>query len=65
VWTDKIVIGSKDVFVLKPGKHTISITLDPKVGDLQHAFGKLWITNDHSFRPEGYDPRANFLKKWY
>ncbi|HYG74920.1 MAG TPA: fibronectin type III domain-containing protein, partial [Planctomycetota bacterium] len=65
IWTDKIVLNGADVFTLSPGKHTVTIVFDPKVGELQHAFGTITISNDHSLRPAGYDPRANFLKKWY
>ena len=65
VWTDKLVLNGKDVFDLASGPHTITFLLDPKLTELQHALGKFTICNDHSFRPEGYNPRANFLKRWW
>ncbi len=59
---DKIVANGDDVFTLEPGSHTITITLDPKLDKKQHAIGAIWATNDHSWRPKGYAPQANFLK---
>ena len=64
-WSDKIAVSGQDVRTLEKGRHTIALVLDPKAAAQQHAIAKLWATNDHSWRPPGYDPRANFAKrKW-
>jgi len=63
VFVDKVAAGDRDVYSLPKGPHTVTFKLDPKLGkDDQHAFEKLILTNDHSHRPEGYDPRADFKK---
>ncbi|MEI7904740.1 MAG: fibronectin type III domain-containing protein [Candidatus Firestonebacteria bacterium] len=61
-FVDKILADGKDVFTLAPGKHTITIGLNPKLADNQHVVLELKASNDHSFRPAGYDPRADFPK---
>jgi hypothetical protein len=61
-FVDKLEFGSQDTFALAPGRHTITITCPEASADEQHAFGELIMTNDHSFRPDGYDPRANAKK---
>jgi fibronectin type 3 domain-containing protein len=63
VWTDKVIADGKDVFRLEKGKHTVTFVLDPKVTGEQHTFMKVYASNDHSWRPEGYNPRANFTKR--
>jgi len=63
VFSDKIVANGKDVLALAKGRHTVAIRLDPKLRASQHAVARLWATNDHSWRPPGYDPRANFAKR--
>ncbi|MBA2481932.1 MAG: fibronectin type III domain-containing protein [Planctomycetes bacterium] len=65
VWTDKIVADGTDVFHFAPGRHVITLALDPKLGALQHAIGTLVVSNDHSFRPAGYSPQANWAKRWW
>jgi hypothetical protein len=62
-YVDKLMPGGKDVFRLTPGRHTITLVLDPALGDGQHSFAEVTATNDHSYRPEGYDPRADFMKR--
>jgi hypothetical protein len=63
IFVDKIVADGKDVFTLAPGKHTIALSCEAAPPEEQNAFGGIVLTNDHSFRPEGYDPRANFHKR--
>jgi len=62
VFTDKVLADGKDVFDLAPGRHTVTFTLDPKLDAEKHKLMELTASNDHSFRPEGYDPRADFKK---
>ena len=61
-FVDKISAGGKDVFTLAPGKHSVTLVLNPKLADKQHVILELKASNDHSFRPAGYDPRADFPK---
>jgi hypothetical protein len=61
-FVDKISADGRDVFTLAKGKHTVSVVLDPKLADNQHAILELTATNDHSLRPTGYNPRADFGK---
>lgn len=63
VFVDKVVADGKDVFRLAPGRHTVVFTLDPKLGQDRHVFEQLAASNDHSYRPAGYDPRADFKKE--
>ena len=62
IFVDKVSADGKDVFKLPPGQHTVVLTLDPKLGEDRHIFEQLAASNDHSHRPEGYDPRADFKK---
>ena len=62
VFVDKVLAGGKDVFTLSKGRHTVTFILDPTLGDGQHAFAEVIASNDHSYRPPGYDPRADFKK---
>ena len=61
-FVDKISAGGKDFFTLAPGKHSVTLVLNPKLADKQHLIMELKASNDHSFRPAGYDPRADFPK---
>ncbi len=49
----------------KCGRHVLTLALDPKLGALQHAIGTLVVSNDHSFRPAGFSPQANWAKRWW
>lgn len=63
VFVDKVFSGGIDVHQLSAGKHTVTFKFDPKLGkDEQHIFETLILSNDHSYRPDGYDPRADFKK---
>lgn len=63
VFTDRLAAGRKDLFALAKGKHTLTLLLDATLpGGRVHSIGKVWVTNDPSFRPEGFDPRADFGK---
>ncbi|MCZ7649590.1 MAG: hypothetical protein M5U26_30740 [Planctomycetota bacterium] len=66
VFSDRVVLGGaggQDVFELSAGKHTLKLSFDPTIEKGQvHALEQVWIVNDPSFRPPGYDPRADFGK---
>jgi len=63
VFTDRLSANRKDLFELPAGKRTLTLMLDPTIeGGNVHAIGKVWITNDPSFRAPGFDPRADFGK---
>lgn len=62
-FVDKIVASGKDVFRLSPGAHQLKLVSAPGLTEDRHLFEKLTISNDHSLRPEGYDPRADFTKE--
>lgn len=63
VFCDRLVSGERDSFKLAEGKHTLTLGLDASIPNGQvHAFGQVWISNDPSFRPPGYNPRADFGK---
>ncbi len=63
VFTDKVIADGKDVFDLTRGLHMVTFILDAELGADQHKFLKLTASNDHSYRPPGYDPRADFKKR--
>jgi hypothetical protein len=52
-----------DVLRLQAGGHTLRIAFDPSLKQEGHWLEKLFLTNDFSFRPEGWDPRADFAKR--
>ena len=63
VFVDKVSAGGIDVHQLAAGKHTFIFKFDPKLGkEDPHFFENLILSNDHSYRPDGYDPRADFKK---
>lgn len=63
IFVDKFGIDGKDRFALSKGTHKLTLYLDPSVENGEvHAVSRIWVTNDPSFRPKGYDPRADFAK---
>ena len=62
VFTDRLATG-RETLALRKGRHTLRFMLDPAVpGGRVHAVGKVWLSNDPPFRPEGFNPRADFRK---
>jgi hypothetical protein len=61
-WTDKIAASGKDLFRFTPGIHTVSLIWDLAAGAGGHAVSRLYVSNDQAYRPQGYNPRANFTK---
>ena len=47
---------------LKEMKSTGGVGLSPEMKEFHHKLAGLWITNDPSFRPAGYDPQADLTK---
>ena len=52
----------RDFFKLAAGQHKLTLRMSPKMKEFHHKIGKVWITNDPSFRPPGWDPQADFKK---
>ena len=65
---DKIVMyvwpRPHDLYSLSAGEHTLTLKMNPEMDELSHKIAAVWVTNDQSFRPVGYDPQANFTKKY-
>ena len=51
-----------DVFRLTAGKHKLALRLVPGIREFSHKISEVWVTNDTSWRPPGWDPQANFTK---
>jgi hypothetical protein len=63
-FADKVRWGlTEDVLRLPAGEHTLRVAFDPSLKQEGHWLEKLFLTNDFSFRPEGWDPRADFAKR--
>lgn len=72
VWKDDLWFSDKltmytwprtqDEFRLSAGKHKLTISLTPKMREFPHKISELWVTNDPSWRPPGWDPQADFTK---
>ena len=52
----------RDLFRLAAGTHRLTLRLSPRMREFHHKIGRLWVTNDPSFRPPGWDPQADFRK---
>jgi hypothetical protein len=64
VFSERVTPDYQQIFDLSAGRHELTIWLDPaQPGGNVHAVGQVWVTNDPSWRPEGFDPRANFAKR--
>jgi len=53
---------ARDFFRLSAGRHKLTLRMNPVIKEFHHKIGKVWITNDPSFRPPGWDPQADFKK---
>ncbi|MEX0745275.1 MAG: hypothetical protein WD118_06700 [Phycisphaeraceae bacterium] len=64
VYADRLAAAGRDIFNLEQGWREITFLLDPAIGDgVVHAIANVWLTNDPSWRPPGFDPRADFQKR--
>ncbi|MGH7145641.1 MAG: hypothetical protein ACREJ2_16135 [Planctomycetota bacterium] len=64
LFSDRLAVGSANQWTLLAGDHVLRLGLSnrgPALDDSM-AIGTIWITNDPSFHPPGYDPRADFKK---
>ena len=52
----------RDLFRLSAGRHGLTVRMSPRMKEFHHKIGRVWITNDLSFRPPGWDPQADFRK---
>jgi hypothetical protein len=52
----------RDLFKLRAGAHKLTLRMSPKIREFHHKIGAIWITNDPSFRPPGWDPQADLRK---
>jgi hypothetical protein len=51
-----------DTFKLAAGPHRLTFQMTAKMKEYHHKIAFVWITNDPSFRPPGWDPQADFTK---
>jgi hypothetical protein len=69
IFSDRLILKldkqpERETLALKKGGHVIRLLLDPAApGGQVHAVRGIWLSNDPSFRPEGYNPRADFKKE--
>ena len=47
---------------LSAGEHRLKVAFDPSLGEQGHWLDTFYLTNDFSFRPDGWDPRIDFHK---
>ena len=52
----------RDLFHLAAGRHGLTLRMSPGMKEFHHKIGRLWVTNDPSFRPPGWDPQADLNK---
>jgi hypothetical protein len=63
-FADKVRWGlTDDVLRLPAGEHTLRVAFDPTLRENGHWLEQLILTNDFAFRPQGWDPRADFTKR--
>ena len=62
-FADKVRWGHRaDVLKLSAGEHRLKVAFDPSLGEQGHWLDTFYLTNDFSFRPDGWDPRIDFHK---
>jgi hypothetical protein len=66
-FTDKVTMESDpaplDLLKLSAGAHRLTVGMSAKAKEPRHKIAFIWITNDLSFRPSGWDPQADFTKE--
>ena len=65
-FTDKMATGwwagPWDSVTLKPGSHTLSVEFEPTHAPNGPRLSAVYLSNDPSYRPPGFDPRVDFRK---
>lgn len=63
IFSDRLWLNDANEFTLAAGDHLLTLELDEKLPSNEcHAIQTVWIANDPSFRPPGFNPRADFEK---
>ncbi|NCO93815.1 MAG: hypothetical protein GW880_21085, partial [Armatimonadetes bacterium] len=54
--------GPTDSVTLNAGPHTLSVAFEPTHAPNGPRLSAVFLSNDPSYRPPGYDPRVDFRK---